>query len=241
MTTDNLKYIFEILKKDFYKDETELNYSTPFQLLVAVILSAQTTDKQVNKITSGFFYYVKSPQDVVDLWYEKREVLIKSVNFFRNKAKNIFKTAQILSKSKSKLEKNKTPSSLNSFYPEGQRTTTPFLNNNYKIPDKLKSLIELPWVWEKTARVMLHVLYKKAVVAVDTHVQRVTNRLWIVDTKSPLETSKLLEKILPLKYKKIAHHSLIYFGRYLCTARNPKCNECKFTKICKYYKTVCNS
>ena len=226
MPKTNLKYIFETLEKEFYNWETELNYSTPFQLLVAVILSAQTTDKQVNKVTSKFFDYVKNPQDVVNLWYEKREQMIKSVNYFRNKAKNIYKTAQILSEQK--IKKNKSPSfSILNF--------SIFNKYDYIIPYKLEDLLKLPWVWEKTAKVILHILYNQPVVAVDTHVFRVVNKLWIVQTKSPLETSKLLEKILPLKYKKIAHHSLIYFGRYFCTARKPKCDECKFTKICKYY------
>ncbi len=209
MKKKDLIYFFETLWEKFRWADTELNYSTPFQLLVAVIMSAQTTDKQVNKVTWKFFDTVREPQDVVALWLEERERLISSVNFYRNKAKHIFKTSEILSQA---------------------------LQNDpaYKLSQDRRQLQKLPWVGEKTAKVVVHVLYDVPVIAVDTHVHRVTNRIWLVKTKEPLETSKLLEKVIPDEYKSIAHHSLIHFGRYHCTARKPKCNECPFVKFCVY-------
>jgi endonuclease-3 len=102
----------------------------------------------------------------------------------------------------------------------------------YVIPDSIEWLTELPWVWIKTAKVVLHCLYWKAYIAADTHVHRVANRLWLTNTKTPEKTSEKLEEIIPKKYKWIAHHSLILFGRYHCTARNPKCSDCPFVSRC---------
>lgn len=205
MNKSNISFVFETLNLLYPNSTTELNYSTDFQLLVAVILSAQTTDKQVNKVTSKLFEIVSVPNDVLLLWNKKLEKMISSVNFFRNKAKHIYETSSILSK-----------------------------NPEILAPD-LINLQKLPWVWEKTAKVVAHVLFWMNVVAVDTHVHRVCNRLWIVSTKKPLETSKLLEKVIPNSYKGMAHHGLILFWRYHCKARKPMCSTCPFVDICKRY------
>jgi endonuclease-3 len=108
----------------------------------------------------------------------------------------------------------------------------------YIIPRRIADLMQLPGVWEKTAKVVAHVLYGEPVIAVDTHVHRVCNRLGIVKTKHPLQTSKFLEKVIPDDYKRIAHHCLILFGRYHCIARKPKCETCPVAKVCKYYKRI---
>jgi endonuclease-3 len=109
---------------------------------------------------------------------------------------------------------------------------------NYKqwIPDALEALMKLPWIGVKTGKLIAHVLYDKPFIAVDTHIHRVSNRLWIVKTTSPEKTSELLEKRIPDEYKDLAHHALVLFGRYYCTAKKPKCETCKLQKICEYYK-----
>ena len=199
-----LNKIFDYLKELFPAPETELHYSTPFQLVVAVMLSAQATDKQVNKVTEKLFQKVKKPADVVSLWFENFEKSISSVNYYKSKAKHIFETAKLL----------------------GKR----------KIPDNLEELMKLPGIGIKTAKLIAHVLYAKPFIAVDTHIHRVSNRLWLVKTTAPEKTSELLEKLIPDSAKDIAHHGLVLFGRYHCMARNPKCDICKLKNICERYK-----
>ena len=200
------KEIFEYLISLFPDAETELHYTTSFQLLVAVMLSAQTTDKQVNKVTEKLFFRLKEPDDVIQRSLEDLTKSISSVNLYKTKAKHIRETAKILEAWWS------------------------------LIPQTENELIKLPGVWVKTAKVILHILYKRPVIAVDTHVHRVCNRLWIVNTKMAEQTSKLLEKRIPKEYKPIAHHSLILFWRYICKAQKPICNECKLQHLCKRYK-----
>ena len=197
--------IFSYLEELFPNADTELHFNTPFQLLVAVILSAQTTDKQVNKVTDKLFQTIKEPQDILNMGLKKFEKSINSINLYRNKAKYIYKTSEILAL------------------------------KNWEIPKTEEELIKLPWVWEKTAKVVVYVLYKKPVIAVDTHVHRVCNRLWIVQTKTALQTSKLLEERIPSQYKLIAHHCIILFGRYQCMARSPKCESCRLQSLCLYF------
>lgn len=200
----DIDFVFQNLNELFPHADTELKFSTDFQLLVAVIMSAQTTDKQVNKITNNLFKVVKNPQDVIDMWLENFTNAISSVNYYKNKAKYIFETSKILK------------------------------NNPELLCSDLNQLQKLPWVWVKTAKVLSYELFWANVVAVDTHVHRVANRLWFVSTKAPEKTSEELEKIIPHKYKRIAHHTLVLFGRYYCTAKNPKCDWCRFAHICKY-------
>ncbi|GHW02901.1 endonuclease III [candidate division SR1 bacterium] len=196
--------IFDYISSLFTNMDTELKRETPFQLLVAVMLSAQSTDKQVNKITDQLFLSIKGPDDVLKMGQEKLEKAISSVNYYRMKAKHIYHTAEIL--------------------------------DGKVIPEDEVELMRLPGVGEKTAKVIQYVLYHQPVIAVDTHVHRVANRLGIVQTKTPLETSKQIEKAVPESWKMVAHHALILFGRYYCKAVKPKCEGCGLREICRYKK-----
>jgi len=222
MTKKDYDKMFTRLLELFPNPDTELNYETPFQLLVAVMLSAQTTDKQVNLVTDKLFLKVKNPEDVVKTSEEKLAKQVSSVNYYKMKAKHIKESAkelvELAKNEEIKLTKNEKEC-LNKYW--------------YYLPESLEWLTQLPWVWEKTAKVILYVRYKHDLIAVDTHVHRVANRLWIVKTKEPLETSKEIEKIVPKKWKRIAHHALILFGRYYCTAKKPKCENCVLKQWCK--------
>lgn len=187
--------------------ETELHYTNNFQLLIAVILSAQCTDKRINMITPALFEAFPTPEDLanasVDLIYE----YIKSVSYPNNKAKNLHGMAMKLV-------------------------------NDFKsiIPDNMTDLESLPGVGRKTANVILSVAFNKPAMAVDTHVFRVSNRIGLTNnSKTPLETEKELVKNIPENLIPKAHHWLILHGRYVCTARNPKCDTCGIKMYCKYY------
>lgn len=208
MKNKNIDFIFQTLDKLYPNADTELKYSNNFQLVLAVVMSAQTTDKQVNKVTETLFQTIKTPQDVIKMWLDELTKSISSINYYNNKAKHIFELSKMLDK------------------------------NPWLLCPDLETLQKLPWVGIKTAKVISYVLFGSKVIAVDTHVHRVSNRLWLVKTQTPEKTSLELEKVVPDKYKQTAHHTLILFGRYHCTARNPKCNECPFTKICKYTKSL---
>lgn len=218
--------LFQKLLQLFPNPNTELNFKTPFQLLIAVMLSAQTTDRQVNVVTNKLFLKIKSPEDVLKMTEENLTKQVSSVNYYKMKAKHIRESAEQLidlaKDKKVKLTKNEKEY-LKEYW--------------YYLPESIERLTKLPWVWEKTAKVILYVRYKHNLIAVDTHVHRVANRLWIVKTSEPLETSKKIEKVVPKKRKRIAHHSLILFGRYYCTAKNPKCANCILQKQCNFYKT----
>ncbi len=220
-----MKTIFYYYKELFPNPETELVYNNPFQLIISVILSAQTTDIQVNKITKNLFKIIKNPKNIIDLWKEKLTKSISSINYYKTKSKHIFLLSNII------INKKKLDNLWIKKYKIYEEESV-----KYFIPNTIEWLQKLPWVGEKTAKVIAHVLFKLPVIAVDTHVHRVCNRLWIVSTKTPEQTSKLLEKVIPKIYKPIAHHSIILFWRYYCTARKPKCTECKLQDICKFYK-----
>ena len=193
----------------FPSNTTELIRETPFQLLIAVVLSAQSTDKQVNKITSVLFQIIKNPQDIIELGLDKLKEAIKSIGFFNNKAKNIL-------------------------------TLSGQLLNEYNgiIPSSLAELVKLAGVGEKTAKVVMHQLYEGQYIAVDTHVHRVANRLWWVETKTPEQTSKLIEGLVYKENIYLAHHALILFWRYKCKAVRPLCESCPLQKNCIYFNTV---
>jgi len=214
--------IFTKLLGLFPNPDTELNFETPFQLLIAVMLSAQTTDRQVNVVTDKLFLEIKEPNDVLKMTEEKLAKQVSSVNYYKMKAKHIRKSAEMLvelaKNKRTKLTKNEKEC-LDKY--------------GYYLPESLEWLTKLPWVGEKTAKVILYVRYKHDLIAVDTHVHRVANRLWIVKTDEPLETSREIEKVVPKKWKRIAHHSLILFGRYYCTAKKPKCENCILKDFCK--------
>jgi len=222
-----LKLIFSYLKRLFPEPKTELIYNNSFQLIMAVILSAQTTDIQVNKTTKRIFEEIDLPQKIIQNWEEKLLKSISSINYYKNKTKYIFWLSNIITDYK-KIKK---------LWIKDYEIYWKW-ENKYFIPRNIEDLQKLPGIWEKTAKVIAHVLFDLPVIAVDTHVHRVSNRLWIVSTKTPEQTSKLLENIIPKQYKSVAHHSIILFWRYYCKARNPKCETCELKNICKRYQTL---
>ncbi|MDR2383713.1 MAG: endonuclease III [Prevotellaceae bacterium] len=187
--------------------ETELNYENPYQLIVAVILSAQCTDKRVNIVTKEFFKKYPAVESLAKAELSDIFELIKSVSYPNNKSKHLLGMAQMLA---------------NEF--------------NSKVPDNIDDLQKLPGVGRKTANVIVSVIFKKPAMAVDTHVFRVADRVGLaVNSKTPLETEKQLVKGIPEQDLPVAHHWLILHGRYVCTARKPKCAECGIKNYCKYY------
>lgn len=205
MNKKDINFFSKTLYDMYPNAKTELEYNNDFQLLIAILMSAQTTDKQVNKVNEIFFKKLEKPIDWVEMWVEKIRKYINTISFFNNKAQNIYKTCEILSK------------------------------NDLINFDTLEKLTKLPWVWIKTAKVFLAVTKDAPYLAVDTHVHRVLNRVWIVKTKLPEETDKLAEKIFTKQNLADLHHSLILFGRYHCTAtRKPKCKICPLLNLCKY-------
>ncbi len=199
--------ILEPIIAEYGGQKIELDYETHFQLLCAVILSAQTTDKQVNRITPPFFRRVKEARDLIDMPIADIEEHLRYVSFFRNKSRFIKETGMILA-----------------------------TQYEWKIPNDLKLIQTFPGVGIKTAKVVLAVLYDMPYVGVDTHIHRVMNRLGVVDTKTPEQTDKKLDEIFDTETKRIIHHPLVLFGRYNCTARKPKCETCKLQGECKYYR-----
>ncbi len=181
-----------------------LKFTTPFELLVATILSAQTTDKQVNSITAHLFQRYNRPEDFAALEPEELEELIQGCGLFRNKSKNIIAASRIL------VEKY-----------------------NSQVPDDLETLVTLPGVGRKTANVVLSNAFGQDAIAVDTHVFRVANRLGLADSKTPLETERDLQKSIPRNLWSKAHHWLINHGRHVCSARNPACFHCTLKPWCK--------
>lgn len=189
--------------------ETELHYGNPFELLTAVILSAQCTDKRVNMITPALFKAYPTPQSMAAATPEEIFGYIHSVSYPNNKSKHLVGMAR--------------------------KIVEEF---NGQVPDNLDDLVKLPGVGRKTANVIQAVVFNKAAMAVDTHVFRVSNRIGLTNnSKTPLATEKELIKHIPDEIIPKAHHWLILHGRYTCTARNPKCGKCGLTGVCKYYKS----
>lgn len=187
--------------------ESELQYSNPYELLVAVILSAQCTDKRVNMTTPALFQRFPTPADMAKSSQEEIFEYIKSISYPNNKAKNLFKMAQML---------------VSDF--EGV------------VPDDMDELQKLPGVGRKTANVMMAVAFKQQAMPVDTHVFRVANRIGLTkNSKNVSSTEKTLVKNLPNETLSKAHHWLILHGRYVCKARKPLCEECGITQICDFY------
>ena len=186
--------------------QTELHYKNPFQLLVAVILSAQCTDKRVNMVTPALFEAFPTPEALAAATPEEVLKYIHSVSYPNNKARHLVGMAQML---------------LKEFHGE--------------VPDTLESLIKLPGVGRKTANVIQSVVFNKAAMAVDTHVFRVSHRIGLVPPSctTPLATEKYLTRYIPEQLIPIAHHWLILHGRYVCTARNPHCDTCGLNGLCK--------
>lgn len=187
--------------------ETELHYTNPFELLIAVILSAQCTDKRINQVTPKLFERYPTPESLADSTSEEVFTYIRSVSYPNNKAKHLVGMAKVL---------------LNEF--------------GGTVPEDVNDLQKMPGVGRKTANVIASVIYNAPTMAVDTHVFRVSNRLGLtVEAKTPLAVEKQLVKYLPQDKIHIAHHWLILHGRYVCVARNPKCDICAISYVCKYY------
>lgn len=191
--------------------ETELHYKDPYQLLVAVILSAQCTDKRVNQITPSLFEKFPTAAFLAIAPHEEVFELIRSCSYPNNKSRNLIGMAKMLTESFGGV-----------------------------VPDDIKELMKLPGVGRKTANVIASVIYDKPALAVDTHVFRVAARIGLTtNAKTPLETEKQLLKYIPENQLSIAHHWLILHGRYTCQARKPKCDQCPLTQVCKYFVKNC--
>jgi len=203
MPKDWVAPFFEILAAADPEPKTELNYTSPYTLVVAVALSAQATDKGVNLATEKLFKLADTPEKMVALGEARVRDLIKTIGLFRNKAKNVVALSQKL---------------IDEFGGE--------------VPHTREELESLPGVGRKTANVVLNVAFGEATIAVDTHIFRVSNRTRLAPGKDPLAVELALEKAVPTRYKLHAHHWLILHGRYVCKARKPECGKCSVYKYC---------
>lgn len=205
MNKNNIEKIFYRFNKLNPNPKTDLKFKTKFELLISVILSAQATDKSVNKVTKELFKNYNTPEKISKLGESRLKKKIKTIGLFNEKAKNIILTSKILKSS-----------------------------YNSRVPSQFKELIKLPGVGRKTANVVLNEGFGKPTIAVDTHIFRVSHRLNLSNGKTPDLVENDLIKVIPDKYKKKAHMWLILHGRYTCVARSPKCNECIIKKYCSY-------
>jgi endonuclease III len=205
MNAEKRRKIFSLLKKNNPHPSTELLYKSPFELLIAVILSAQATDISVNKATIKLFKIANTAKKISLLSILEIESLIKNIGLFRTKAKNIKKTSNII-------------------------------NKEYmgEIPQNRENLESLPGVGRKTANVILNTIFKEPVIAVDTHIFRLSNRIKLASGKTPLAVEIKLTKLIPNEFLVDAHHLLILHGRYICKAKNPTCGICIINKLCEY-------
>ncbi|WP_092400939.1 MULTISPECIES: endonuclease III [Candidatus Ichthyocystis] len=205
MSDEERAEIFERFKKDRPEPTTELVYEGGYQLLVAVILSAQATDKSVNNVTANLFKVAPSPHSMVAMGKEKLSEFIRTVGLYRNKASNIIRASEKLIK-----------------------------DHGGDVPSSYDELVALPGVGRKTAQVVLNTLFNHPVIAVDTHVFRVSNRTGIASSKNVADMDKKINKAVPIKYKKYAHHWLILHGRYTCRSQKPLCGRCIIMDLCEY-------
>jgi len=205
MNKTKRELIFERLKAANPHPKTELNFHSPFELLIAVILSAQATDVSVNKATESLFPMANTPEKILALGEAGLKRYIKTIGLYNTKCKNILKTCEIL-----------------------------VTEHHSKVPHQRESLEALPGVGRKTANVVLNTAFGEATVAVDTHIFRVSNRTGLAPGKTPLEVEKKLVATIPKGYLKDAHHWLVLHGRYICTARKPKCGICPIVDCCEY-------
>lgn len=201
-----VQIILDRLKKMYPDAQCELNYGSTFQLLVAVVLSAQTTDKKVNEITSQLFLEYPDLESMLQLTEEELQEKIRKIGLYRNKAKNIHRLCVML--------KDKY---------------------NGEVPNTFETLIQLPGVGRKTANVVLSNAFSIPAIAVDTHVFRVSNRIGLAHAENVLETEKQLMRLIPKTRWSEAHHLLIWHGRRVCKAQRPECEKCAVNDLCKYY------
>lgn len=205
MNLESIELLFQQLKKSIPNPTTELNYSNPFELFVAVVLSAQTTDQSVNKVTPKLFSEYPTSEKMADAGEEHILDKIKTLGLSKSKAKYLSEASRIIT------EKHKG-----------------------KIPDNRKDLEDLPGVGRKTANVLLNTLFHEPVIAVDTHVLRVANRTGLAKAKSSQTVEKQLVENIPEHWRYDAHHYLILHGRYICKSRKPDCSNCVIKNICEY-------
>ncbi|MDR3706552.1 MAG: endonuclease III [Paludibacteraceae bacterium] len=204
---ERYKAIISWFEQNMPVAETELHYATPFQLLVAVILSAQCTDKRVNIVSEELFKAFPTPEKMAASTPEEVFTYIKSISYPNNKAKHLVAMARQLVE-----------------------------NFNGEVPPDIEKMQTLQGVGRKTANVMATVAFNQNAMPVDTHVFRVSNRLGLTDTKTPLATEKELVKYIPNNLLGKAHHWILLHGRYVCTARMPHCMDCGLTEWCKYFQ-----
>lgn len=197
--------ILKLLEALYGDTKTALNYRSPFELLVAVILSAQCTDERVNIVTKRLFPRLDTPEKMLKLTQEELEAEIHDCGLYRNKAKNILSACRML---------------IDKF--------------NGRVPDSVEALMELPGVGRKTANVVVSIIYNVPAIAVDTHVFRVSHRLGLAAGSDPFATEKELQEVIPREKWSSAHHWLIWHGRKVCKARKPLCNSCALKKLCPF-------
>ncbi len=205
MNADKRKAIFSKLRELNANPDTELHYENPFELLVAVILSAQATDISVNKATDKLYPVASTPESILALGVSGLKPYIRTIGLFNSKAENIIKTCRLL------IERHGS-----------------------EVPRTRAELEALPGVGRKTANVILNTAFGEPTIAVDTHIFRVSNRTGIAKGKTPLEVEKRLLRLTPEEFKKDAHHWLILHGRYICKARKPMCDQCPIIEWCEY-------
>ncbi len=205
MNKESVRRFFTRLAAATPQPRTELNYTNPYTLLVAVTLSAQSTDRGVNRATESLFKKVSHPKDIVRLGENGLKPYIKTIGFYNTKARNIVAAAKLL-----------------------------IDRHGGEVPHTRAELEALPGVGQKTASVILNEIFKEGTIAVDTHVFRVANRTGLAKAKTPNEMEAKLLKIVPKKFLLPAHHLLILHGRYVCVARKPKCPACVVRDICEY-------
>ncbi len=205
MNAEKRRKIFERLRQADPNPTTELNYRSPFELLIAVILSAQATDKSVNKATGQLFQLADTPEKMLALGEEGLKKVIRHIGLYNSKAKNIIQTCRIL------IEKH-----------------------HGEVPRTRVELEALPGVGRKTANVVLNTAFGEETIAVDTHIFRVANRTRLAPGKTPLAVEKKLLKVVPKPFRRHAHHWLILLGRYTCVARKPRCGACLIEDLCEY-------
>ncbi|MFL2840487.1 MAG: endonuclease III [Pseudohongiellaceae bacterium] len=209
MNKDKRTEIFTRLRSENPNPTTELKFSSAFELLVAVTLSAQSTDVGVNKATDKLFPIANTPEQIYGLGVEDLKIHIKTIGLFNNKAKNIIATCKIL------IEKHHS-----------------------EVPKDREALEALPGVGRKTANVILNTAFRHPTMAVDTHIFRVSNRTGIAPGKNVLEVEKKLVKFIPYEFLLDAHHWLILHGRYTCVARKPRCGSCIIEDLCEFKQKV---
>lgn len=207
MNRDKRVQIFTLLRDANPSPETELNYTSPFELLISVILSAQATDVGVNKATAHLYPVANTPQQIFDLGLDRLKEYVKTIGLYNTKAQNIIKTCDILVR-----------------------------EYGGEVPATRKALEALPGVGRKTANVVLNTAFGQPTIAVDTHIFRVANRTGIAPGKTVREVEDRLMRLVPDEFKLDAHHWLILHGRYTCIARKPRCGSCVIHDLCEYRK-----